>query len=366
MKKTIKMSIVSATFLLAQGLYADASSLEEAFKNGSVSGDITLYAEQVNNSGVTPDSGFTMGSIGLGYETDSYNGLKLALGFRTNHNFSEKEDGDYSNGTEPRSILGVANISYTNNMFGLTVGRQEIDLEWIGDFHEAIVGSLNVLPDTTIVVGYTDRMTAVDPDAPLADFAKVNGDDGATLGHVIYEGIDGLVLQGYYYTAKNVANWYGVKAEYDIEQFGITAHHAKSSEDTVGADDGDVSHLELRGNVADIALSGGYITTDKTGAIGSMDTLGDNINPLEEGNQVYTADADTYYVGLGYEIDALSLGAMYGKTDYGTNADEREINLIAEYGFNDNTSAGLVFVDVSANNSADDYSKVAVTLSYSF
>lgn len=365
MKKT-NLSLIAAALLTAQNIYADSTTIEEAFKKGKTSGDITLYGEQVNNSGTTNDSGFSMGSIGLNYETDSINGVKAAFGFRSNHDFSEKEEGDFSDGTEPKAVLGVANISYENDILGLTIGRQEIDLEWIGDFHEAAVAFIKPVDGTTVILGHTKRTTAVDPDAALADFERVNDNHGATLGHLIYEGIEGLSLEGYYYKAKELANWYGAKVNYDTDMFGLTVHHAKSSEKAAGADDGDISHLELRTNISDLALNAGYITTDKTGAIGSMDSLGDNINPFEEGNQIYSTDAKTYYIGAGYEIAGISLGAIYGKTDYESNKEEKELNLNLEYGFSDNMSGALVFADIEANDSDDDYNKVALTLSYSF
>lgn len=365
-----KFSLATATLLLGSSLFAESNTINEAFANGKFSGDVVLYGQTQDNNGGTPDSGYTNGSVGLNYETDSYNGFKLNLGFRSNHEISEDEEDDYSDGTEPRSLLGVANITYENDMFALILGRQEIDLEWIGDYHEAAVAVVKAIPDTTIIAGHTNKVAVMDPDAPLVNFTDfrdlgINDNHGASLVHAMYGGIEGLALEAYYYKAKDVANWYGFKAGYDMENIGASAHYAKSNEKVTGAEDGDITHIEVHGSFMDVALSAGYITTDNDGGTGSMTALGDNISPFEDGNQVYGADADTTYVGIGYEIGSVALGALYGQTDYAGN-DEEELNLTVDYAFNDNLGASLVYVDVEAEDSDNDYDRIGLTLTYSF
>jgi len=360
-----KISLIAASLLLASNLVAAENSFDSAIKAGSVSGDITLHGETQSNSGSNADAGFTMGSIGLGYETGDFHGFKASVGFRANHDFSEEEEGDYDGGNDDtKALLHTANISYTNDYIGLTVGRQEIDLEWMGDFHEAIVLGVTAIPDTTVVLGYSNRLAVADADAVLEKFEKFNEDDGAYVLDVKYEGIKGLVVNPYYYDADNVASWYGLKADFDNDVFGITAHAAKSSEDG-NADDGQILHFEGRTNLSGLDLGLGYISTDNEAGIGSMDTLGDNINPFEDGNQVYETDADTAYINLAYEVNGIELGALYGQTDY-EDAKEKELNITVDYGITDNLSIGALYVDVAAEDSDDDYNRFAVTLEYSF
>lgn len=357
-----KISLIAASLLFASTLAAE-NDFHKAVISGTVSGDVTLYGEKQNNDSGA-DAGFTMGSIGLGYETGDFNGFKAAVGFRGNHDFSEVEDGDYSNDEDTKTILHTANISYANEYIGLTVGRQEIDLEWMGDFHEAVVLGVTAIPDTSVILAYTNRIAAADADAPLANFSKFNDDDGAYVLDVKYEGIKGLVVNPYYYNADNIASWYGLKADYDTDMFGVTGHVALSSEDT-SSDDGQIIHLEARTNVAGIDISAGYITTDEDAGVASMAELGDNIDPTEEiGDQVYSADSDTFYLSLGTEVSGIELGAMYAQSDYG-NDEAKEINLSADYGINDNLSVGALFVDVN-DDTAGDFNKIALTLEYSF
>lgn len=357
-----KISLVAASLVFATGLAAE-SDFHKALTGGEVSGDITLYGEKQSND-TSKDSGFTNGSIGLGYETADFNGFKLALGFRANHDFSEEEDGDFGDNT--KSILHTANISYTNAYFGLTVGRQEVGLEWIGDFHEAAVLGIKAIPDTTLTVAYTNRTAVADADAGLEKFDKFATKEGIYLVDAVYEGVEGLALNAYYYDADKLASWYGLKADYDTDMFGVTVHGATSDEES-SSQDGEIIHFEARTAVSGLSVNAGYISTDKDAGAGSMPTLDDNISPFEDGNQVYGADADTAYLGLAYEVSGVELGAIYGQTDFG-QFEESELNLTADYGINDNLSVGAIFIDVDADekNGDEDYNKVTLTLEYTF
>ncbi len=369
-----KISLIAASLLVTTNLVAN--SFDEAFKAGTVSGDITLYGERQNNSGGNKDSGFTMGSIGLSYETGELNGFKAAVGFRGNHDFSEVEKDDYSDGSEKEAIVHTANISYANEYLGLTLGRQEVDLEWLGDFHEAAVLGIKAIPDTTVILGYTKRKAVADADAPLEDFADFGTTDEnkeidyAAVIDAKYEGIKGLTVNPYYYDADNLADWYGLKLDYDTDLFGITLHGAKSSEDVNNVDDGDITHLEGRLNIAGFGFNLGYVTTDKNGGAGSMSTLGDNINPFDtlrggDGERVYDADTDTTYLNVNYKIADVELGAMYGEMKYGSDKD-KEFDFTVDYSITDNLSVGALYVNLDAENSDDDYDKVTLTIEYSF
>jgi hypothetical protein len=359
-----KMSLVVASLLLASNLSAE-NSFDSAIKAGSISGDVTLYGEKTSING-SADEGFTSGSIGIAYETGEFNGFKTSLGFRANHDFSEENGTDYSADETTKTILHTANISYSNKYFSTTAGRQEIDLEWMGDFHESVVVGITAIADTTVVLGYTNRKATADADAPLEKFEKFATNEGAYVLDVKYEGIEGLVLNPYYYNADKLASWYGLKADYDTNIFGVTLHGAKSDVEN-SSSDGEILHFEARTKFSGISLNAGYITTDKTAGVGAMDTLGDNISPLEDGNQVYSADADTTYLGLEYEVSGVELAAIYGQTDFGSFK-EKELNLTVDYGITDNLSVGLLYLDVNADesNGDSDYDKIALTLSYPF
>lgn len=368
-----KISLVAASVLLAGNLAAE-SSLESAIKAGTFSGDVTLYGEHISNSGDTKDSGFTDGSINIEFETGELYGFKAAVGARANHDFSEKEDGDYAGSDDTKSILHTANISYANEYFGLTIGRQAIDLEWMGDYHEAAVLTVSPFEGSTITAGYSQRIAVADPDAALEDFDDL--EDGAFVLDAKYEGIEGLTLNPYFYSLEtdtdSDATWFGSKITYDTDLFGITAHAANSSEDASGQDDGQILHGEARLNLAGFGLSAGYVKTDDEGGVGSMDAAGENSNPFDQiagadGNQVYEVDARTAYASVNYELAGVNLTAVYGQTEYDSDdKEEKEFDFLAEYEFTENLSVAGLYVNVAAEDSDDDYDKFTLTLAYTF
>ncbi|MBL0687321.1 MAG: Opr family porin [Sulfurospirillum sp.] len=369
----LKLSLAVISCLVVSNLSADASeNLKSAFTDGAVNGGLILHNQTQNNSGENKDSGFSMGSIELGYETGDFNGFKAVVGFRSSHRLSEKEDGDFNAGidgvddgyTQVSALMHTANISYVNEYFTATAGRQELELEWLTDYNEAYILGITAVPDTTIVIGHSDRKTVADLDAPLEDYEDT-GKHGASVIDIKYEGVDGLVLNAYGYNAKDIADWYGAKVDYDNDMSGITAQYAVTSEDGNSADDGSIVNAEIRGKHSGISLNLGYITTDKDGGIGSMDTAGDSINPLEDGNQVYEKDADTVYTAIGYELDRLVLSGMYGQTKYGSN-EEDELNILAEYGFNDEFTISALYVEVTAEDGDDDYNAIKFLANYTF
>ena len=368
----IYISTIAAA-MLTTGAMAQSNTVKEAFANGKVSGDISVYGESVSKNGTNKDSGFTMSSIGLAYETDSFNGFKGSVAVRANHKFNEKESGDYSDGTDPEVALSTANISYSTDKASIIAGRQEIDLEWIGDFHEAVVGVINYVPDTTIVVGHTTRFMAVDNDAALAkmqhikDATGVSTNNGATVIDAKYEGIENTTINPYYMNASDVFSAYGLKATTSVSGIDLTAHYAGTSEDVAGVKDGSITHLEIGTTISDIALAAGYVTTDKNGGVGSITALGDNIDPFEDGGDIYGTDADTYYVSAATEISSVSLSAFYGSTTSGTANDKNsEIVLTTGAPIAENLSLDLLISSINAENSSDDTDKVTLMASYSF
>ena len=363
-----KVSLITSAVLLSSTMaMADSNSIKEAFANGKTSGDITVYTESQDNKNSTKN-GFTAGSVGLNYETDSFKGFTASFGGRGQHEFAEREEADYEGAFANNAIVHTAAIKYATDAYFVSVGRQAIDLEWLGDFNEAVVAGITAVPNTTIVLGYTDRQAEIGFDV-VEDFTDVNGSKGAYVVDVKNTSIENLELNPYFYSAPDVADFYGLKVSYDTDMYGATAHYAKSNEDT--QQDGDIYNLEGRLNVSGIAFAAGYIKADKTVGSGNIDTFGDNMSPFEDGNHTYDPDAKTYYGSIGYEIVGVELTALYGQTKYddgtGVKEKEAELNLSAGYSFTEELSAAIMYVDYNDKSAANgDYDKVLANVTYSF
>ena len=350
-----------------------ADTIDAAFKEGKVSGALAAYGISTDNKDNNADSAFTSGAVSLGFETAAVKGFSAKAGFIGVHEFSEKNDNDASD-IASKSLMTEAYVKYANDLFSLTAGRQAVDLEWMGDFHEAVVAGITAVPDTTIVLGYTDKIAVAGVDEVYEKFSGDFNDDGikdsgAYVADVKYTGLKSVEFNPYAYSATDIANWYGLKTTFTADMFGAVAHYAASNEDVTGTEDGSIGHVELNTKISDFTAAAGYIKTDKDGGAGSMSALGDNISPFEDGNYVYDTNAKTVYGSLGYTIAGVELGALYGETTYFADKfKEKELNLTAGYSITEALAASILYGDVAADkdNGDFDYNKVLATVEYTF
>jgi len=351
-----KLSLLTCGLLLSSSMAFGASTIDEAFKSGTVSGGATLYGIDKDAKGGTADSDDAFATFSLSYETASYKNLSVKTSFIAGHAF------DDSNLAE-NAIMTEAYVKYAVDGFSLSVGRQAIDLEWLGDYNEAVVAAITSVPDTTIVAGYVNEQAAADEDEINA-FDEVTK-DGAYVLDVKYSGISNVELNPYYYSAPDVANFYGLKASYNSDAFGAVAHYAASSEDT--QKDGSIGHVELSTTLAGLSLAAGYIKAGDDVGAGSISAYGDNISPFDEGANTYSAKAESYYASLGYSVAGIDLGALYGQTEFGANSEETELNLTAGYSITDSLGLSLLYVDYDLDGSSNsDFNSISATLAYSF
>ena len=347
-----KLSLIASGLLLTSSLAFATDSIDNAFKNGKVSGNITAYGISTDNK-TSADTDAAYLTTGLSFETATFNNLSVKTSFIAGTDY---DDAALVN----NSLLTEANVTYAVEGLSVTVGRQAIDLEWLGDYNEAVVAAITSVPNTTIVAGFTDRKTAADEDE-IGSFTKVNSNEGAYVLDVKYSGIANVELNPYYYSAEDTADFYGLKATYSSDLVGLTAQYATSNEDT-GAD-GSISTISVSKDISGVSLTAGLVNIDKDG-IGSITAFGDNSNPFDTGTNVYTADADTTYASVSTTVNGVDLGAVYGEVEYGTSKD-KELNLTASYSYSDSLSISALYADVNDEGSADS-SYVSATLAYSF
>ena len=363
-----KLSFVTSLLLVTTtSVFAESDSIKEAIANGMASGDVTAFFK--NEDTKDEDAGYINGSLGLSYQTDSVYGVNAKVGFRANHKFSEKEDGDYEEEFANKSLLTEAYLQYRDVGLKATVGRQNIDLEWLGDFNEAITFQTSKLIDsTTITLGYVDRQAASEEDEST-DFEELT-EDGAYVLDFNYEiEEDESEINAYYYNVPDVVDFYGIKAKGELGMFEFTAHYAASSVDSkIGEEDGDILNLEFETEISNYEFAVGYIRTDKKGGIGLMDTYGDNIDPTEEiGDSIYAADSKTIYALAEYSYGDLEVEAVYAQAEYGEDkAKDKEFTLAVEYAFTDAISTELSYTNTSMEDSDDDSDITQLSVSYSF
>jgi hypothetical protein len=352
MKNLLKgqtISLVACGLILSSTMAFGADTIDAAFKEGKASGSLALYGAKYDLKDGGEDWGYGNGNATVAFETGSFYGLSAKAEFKGNLKLGEVENDDYDSNFANHSLMTEAYIKYAMEGFAISAGRQAIDLEWLGDYNESVVAAITAVPDTTIVLGYTDRQAESGIDFS-EDFEEIT-EEGAYVADIKYTGLKSVEFNPYAYSAPEVVDFYGLKTTVTTDYFGAIAHYAESSIDnSVGQEDGSIAHVELNTTVADLSAAVGYIKTDKDGGVGLMDSYGDNINPFDSGNKVYSTDAKTVYGSLGYTIAGVELGALYGVTTY-DSADykEKELNLTAGYSITESLGTSILFANVDAD-----------------
>ncbi|KLE04451.1 Opr family porin [Aliarcobacter butzleri] len=365
--------VLSSSFVFAN----EVKTFDDAFKSGKASGSLGLYGQSIEKDKVTaPDKkefGYLNGYATIGYETASLYGFSAKAEFRGNLDLGERENGDRKEQFQNNSLMTEGYLKYANDAFFVSAGRQAIDLEWLSDYHEAVVAGITAVPDTTIVLGWTKRK-AESTSELSEDFWKINENKGAYVADIKYAGFTGVELNPYYYSAPDLADWYGLKTTFSTDYFGVVAHYAASNEDVQDVEDGSIAHVELNTEIDGFTAAVGYIKTDKDGGTGTMSAAGDNISPFEDGNYNYGLDAKTVYGSLGYTIADVTFGALYGQTDFDVDSitkdlKEKELNLSVGYAFTESLSTSVLYVNVDADSKDtdhSDYDKWIATIEYTF
>lgn len=347
------ISLVTCGVLLSSSLSFGADSIGTAFKDGKASGSLALYGEHHDYKDGDANTGFGNGNATVGFETGSFYGFNAKAEFKGNLDLGEVDKGNRDDSFQNNSLMTEAYIKYTMDGLAVSAGRQAIDLEWMGDYHEAVVTAITAIPDTTVVLGYSQRKAESGIDYS-EDFYEFNDDEGAYVLDVKYAGLKTLEFNPYAYSVPNLANWYGLKTTFTTDMFGAIAHYAASNEDVVDVKDGSIGHVELNTTIADFTAAVGYIKTDKANGAGSMDSVGDNISPFDAGLNTYSDDAKTAYGSVGYTIADVELGALYGQTKFDSDYKEKELNLTVDYSITESIATSLLYGDVNADETNED------------
>ena len=154
-----KISLITCGLILSSSIVFAADTIDSAFKEGKASGSLALYGQKVDGKGLLidgqGDSGFGNANATVAFETASFYGFNAKAEFKGNLGLGEIEKYDRDGGADSafanNSLMTEAYLKYAMEGFSITAGRQAIDLEWLGDYNEAVVAAITAIPDTTVV-----------------------------------------------------------------------------------------------------------------------------------------------------------------------------------------------------------------------
>jgi hypothetical protein len=302
----------------------------------------------------------------LGYISPTWNGLSAGATFYTTGELFDDENGDFfSSENGSYSILGEAYVQgvYGNTM--LRIGRFELDtphadtddIRMVPNTFQGLLLTNSDIAGTTLYLTHLDQWAGVDSDIP-EEFQEMNGDDGITAVGAVYEGIDKLALQGWYYLGRGFAKLLYLEAVYEADSFTLGAQFGSQSDETSdnSGPDGDVWGITGSYTLYDVTLIAAY--NDVSGTV----TNGFGGGPYFTSADDHTIDGieDQEATALGVEyggVEAVTVGLLHVDFEVG----EAETDYYASYEVNEQLGVELIYTDMH-----DDGDYIRLMANYGF
>lgn len=319
---------------LASAAFA-GDSLDQAFKDGKFSGDLSVFSETRHvNKGEKSiyynNTSYVVGSVGLNYETAPLYDFKLVTGFRaaapfwqrhknlrTLHGKGDSTERIYEN---DRVLLSNLYLEYSAFDTVVKIGRQEMVTDWIGRYNDGVRITNNSISNLTLDALWT-RAQGRATNKEMWGFTDRNKDHGGVFNvGATYKFESGFSAKAYALHANDIFTGVGGKAMFDGQinddwGAGGMIHYAQSDEKKK-KDDGKMFEATAYAKFKDHQFTLGYTQSGKKIGWGSLNLTGDHIVPFEEGDVMYERDARTIYGMLSTSIEKLSLTGLLGTTSY--------------------------------------------------
>lgn len=362
----MKLAKLSLAAMVVAGLASSsfaADTLEDAFKNGKVNGELKAYYFTSDNGKSTEDI-FSTGVM-LGYKTASLYGLSLGLTFQGSASpFADDGGKDRYKYTMygPGASLSEAYIAYNIGKTTAMVGRMFLDTPLVASSSSRIIKDsfegaavINTdLPNTTLIAGYVQKgQDRTDYNDSIGKFKKVFAtgslsygelpvevEDGAYTLAAINKSVPGLTLTAAYAYANNIAQLGYAEALYEAKagEIGYTLggqfyyNKFDNSLSAGYADDSINSYafkagMSFKGINGTVAFSQTSNSDVVTGAFNSNTHAGELVSGLGNGADLlytdaviaspgYTRDTKAYLIDLNYDVTAAAnVGVRYVLAD---------------------------------------------------
>ncbi len=267
--------------------------------------------------------------------------------YATQKLFSD-DNGDFFAGDgDSYTILGQAYLQANVGATEVKVGRFGFDsphadmddIRMVPNTFSGILVTNTDLTDTTIYLAHLDKWSGVDADQP-EDFTDMNNSDGVNVFGAVYQGIDHITLQSWYYNANDFADLIYFEAMVELEQFSIGMQYGKqadNSKDTSGPD-GDVYGITASYTLQNFTMHSSY--NHVSGTIINGFGGGPFFSNASDHTIDGVIDQRALAFGIDYTgIDNLSIGLLNVDFDEG----EDEIDLFVSYDFGNDMTVDVTF-----------------------
>ena len=385
--KNLKLSMIAA---LAVGVcsVSSAESLQEALKNGKVSGEVTATYEQRDfdkvESKYYQNTGYSVGSFALKYETGTWNNLSLTSKFRayktifeddknstTSHGTGDATERFYADGKNKTIEAEELYLTYTpKKNISVKAGRQFISSHWVNKTNDAIKIDTS-FGDTSIEAIWAMRHGRV-YSRDYRPMTRTNEKKGVYQVALTHKFNDTFSATAYDYVVPTEGSIYGGKLNVKVGEISLGAHYAQEKDEKSNPKESNLLHLTASTKIAGFAPYFGYIKVDDEDAFPGWTPSGETIDPMEEGDYIYKKGAETIYLGVSKSFGDLSATLLYGMTEYLDDSNKKqdmdETTLWLAYPLTKNLKAnlGYTIVNEAEENTHGDYDQLNTTLTYTF
>jgi len=382
MQKTLLLSVIASTMIMAGGDLAPAPVVEEESDWGEIFGQSRTFYVDRTYMGIKNDNRNALATGGyIGYKTPDFNGLTAAVAVYGTYGLEIHDQSladDYRDGLgttrydpslqgyegENYAFIGQAYLNYKYENTNIKAGRMRLDTPLAGaddarmlpNLFEAVVVSNTDIENTTLIGAHVFRETVGTfgniygggalgltsgyglgmNEALSGDFVnmgtlalgeagidgKANEIAGVTALAAVYTGIEGLKVQAWDYIAWDILNAIYIDGDYTI---GVNdAAKVKLSaqyineQDIGGAFAGSVDTNYVAGKITGIYNDFSAYAALSTTGDSNTDTGGNVITPWG-GMPAYTQGMVTRHQFFA-NTDAWKVAAVYNFKEYGVKA----------------------------------------------
>jgi len=389
MVKKLTLTSLVASACLFSNVYAE-NTLEEAFTNGKVKGEIRSYYFQEDYDTTGRSSNLHFGGF-LSYETASFYGLTTGATFQVSsvadisgvNKFVDDEDAS-------GSVMSEAFLTYTRENSSVKAGRQFIGTPLLAGsgsrmIRQSFQGYTLVntdIPDTKVVAAYVDRFQGRTDGAGSpgkftkafdtnAELGSVTLNDGAYTAYLENKSISDLTIQAQYLDAMDVFASMYLDAKYE---FGTSVNlyavgqYIGTNYDATANENGNFYALRVGGNndYFNFKLSASENPSD--GNVESGLGYGADYSlvgaEIDGGYWSYLTDTTAYQVNVGTTVAKIDLNLIHSVYDTKANGDIKETDLILSYDIVKNLNLNIL--QANFDGKADKNYETRVKLTYKF
>ena len=373
-----KLSLLVSVVVLGASTTVSANDLAEAFKAGSVSGDISVTFETRNQdkelNAYYSDTAYSTGSVGLEYKTGDYKGFSAAFGARGYRPLWEDESGDADERFNDNEILiSNAYLAFDNDMYHVKLGRQQLFTDWIKRTLDAVSVYSTPVENLEIELLWANKIGRVDNRNAIASYDTGIDDKGVYKYAAAYKFNDMFDAKIFGKNVPDSHDLYGGLVNLNADNFGGRVQYIQTKEEVL-TEDGEMLEVKAYAKYAGATATLGYIKTGDDVGWGSAAAHGELVVPFEEGDQIYSkaGGTETIYLMLSKSFSGVSLTALYGITDYeksNVDYDKSEFDLWAGYNITKdlNLAVGFTLTDEDTKDVATtDLTQLNATFAYKF